>query len=499
MKKSVKNVAFDLGASGGKVILGCFNGSRIEITEIYRFSNSPIRLGKHIYWDFLQLFEEVKRGLQLAYKEAGGEIASIGVDTWGTDCALIDRDGNLIENPHSYRDPRTNGMMAKVFEIIPRQEIYEKTGVQFMQFNTLFQLYSMAVDDSMLLEAADTFLMIPDLFNFYLSGNKVCEFTNATTTQFFDPFSNDWSRSIFEALNLPTKILPPIIQPGSIMGDLSSWICEDLGIKPLPVVAVATHDTASAASVVPSLDNDYAFLSSGTWSLLGSEENVPVINQEGFNHNFSSYGGACHTFLIWKNIQALWLLQECMRVWATEGRNISYEDLIIKAEQADSFGSILDSDDITFVTPGNFPSKIQDYCLRTGQEVPKDEGSITRCILESLALKYRYTFERLQQVVGKQLEQIFVIGGGSRNLLLNRLTAEATGVFVNAGPAEASSIGNIMLQLMALGELDSIEDSRRVIKASFETTTYEAQRTDAWDEAYSKFLELISQSKTYNL
>jgi sugar (pentulose or hexulose) kinase len=498
MEKTVKCVAFDLGASGGKVILGVFNGNRITISEVYRFSNNPILLGDHIYWDFLRLFEEVKKGLRLAYKLTDGQIASIGVDTWGTDCALLDVHGHLLENPHCYRDSRTNGMMEIAFQKMPREELYERTGVQFMQLNTIFQLLSMVEEDPGAFDNVGTFLMVPDLFNYYLTGKKFCEFTNATTTQFYDPLTNAWNERILDAMGIPRSIFPPIIQPGTIIGDLSAWLCEELGVRQIPVIAVATHDTPSAVCAVPSSERDYAFLSSGTWSLLGYEELSPVINKNGFKNNFSCYGGVCNSWLIWKNIQALWLLQECARVWAENGKAYSYEDLILMASQAKPFGPIIDTDDLVFLPPGDFPLKIAEYCNRTGQQPPESDSAVVRSILESLAVKYRFTFDRLQEVIGKRLNNICVIGGGSRNWLLNKFTAEAIGLPVKAGPAEATSIGNIMMQLMALKELDCLPDAREVVRSSFETSTFEACKTDAWEDAYGRYLEIFTKSNIIN-
>jgi rhamnulokinase len=496
MDKRIHCAAFDLGASGGKVLLSSFNGKRVTVSEVYRFPNNPIRLGNHIYWDFLHLFEEVKKGLQLAHKAAEGRLASIGLDTWGVDCAFLDKKDQLFGNPYSYRDPRTNGIMEKVFQIIPRKEMYERTGVQFMQLNTVFQLYAMMEEDPTALDAIGTIFMLPDLFNFYLTGKKYCEFTNATTTQFYDPFLNEWNRPILTALGIHPDLLAPIIQPATIIGELSPWLCEELGLPPIPVVAVATHDTPSAVSVVPSTDPNYAFLSSGTWSLLGAEEKFPVVNENGLKFNFSSYGGVGRTWLIWKNIQALWLLQECLRVWSEQGKNISYEEIILQANQAKAFCAILDTDDQSFLTPGDMPARIVEFCKKTKQTLPENEGAVARCILESLALKYRYTFEALQQVIGRTLNQLYVIGGGSRNWLLNTFTAEALGLPVHAGPAEATAIGNIMSQLMALDHIHSLEESRSLVRTSFELASFEACRTPGWDSAYERFRKITSLSKT---
>jgi rhamnulokinase len=491
-------IAIDLGASGGKVLLGQFDKSKVTIRELYRFTNTPVQLGNHVYWDFLRLFEEVKKGLKLASKAVQGPIDSIGLDTWGDDCAFLDKKGQLLGNPFSYRDPRTLGIMERAFKKISREEIYYRTGVQFMQVNTNFQLYAMIEEDPRAFDAVGTYLMIPDLFNYYLCGFKGCEFTNATTTQFLNPHTGSWDLEILGALGIPSTKFPEIVHPGIILGSLSPWLCEELDIQPIPVVAVATHDTASAVSAIPMIGKDVAFLSSGTWSLLGTEIDAPVINPMGLEHNFSNYGGACNTWLIWKNIQALWVLQECQRTWTDEGKTYSHEDVILLANQADPFGPILDSDDLAFFAPGNFPQRIQEYCTRTGQQPPEGAGAITRCILESLALKYRYTFERLQAVVEKPMNQLCVVGGGSRNWLLNKFTADVLGIPLKAGPDEASAIGNIMQQLIALGELGCLDDSRCVIRDSFQTADFEPTYSEAWEEAYARYLQVIKQSKTFN-
>jgi rhamnulokinase len=495
MKKTINCAAIDLGASGGKVTVGSFDGDRISLNEVYRFANGPVRLNKGVYWDVLRLFEKVKRGLGMVHKEYGSGVSSVALDAWGNDCCLLDRDGNLVENPHSYRDPRTDGIMEKAFEIMPREEIYHRTGVQFMQHNTLFQLYSMVLDKSPLLSAATTYLMTADLFNYWMTGQKYCEFTNATTTQFFDPFTNTWCTPILERFEIPSKIMPPLVMPGTKLGPLSKWICEDLNIPDIQAIVIGTHDTASAAGAVPAKDDDYAFLSSGTWSLLGAEAGQPLVTNNGLIYNFSCYGGICGKYLVWKNIQALWVLQECQREWEEHGITDNFEDLILKAENSSPFKAFINVDDRDFLTPGDFPSVITRYCTRTGQQPPETRGEIVRCILESLALKYRYTFINLQTVMGRKLGRIHIVGGGSRNELLNRFTAEATGVPVIAGPTEATSLGNIMLQLITLGEVGSLQQSREIISRSFDTITYEAKSNKGWDEAYSRFVKLLDRNK----
>jgi rhamnulokinase len=472
-------------------MLGSFDGARVALQEVYRFPNGPLQVKNSLYWDVARLFEEVRRGLGMAGRTAG--LDSIGLDAWGNDFCLLGRDGNLLENPHSYRDPRTDGVMQKAFEVMSRDEIYRRTGVQFMQHNTLFQLYSMVLAGSPLLKSADTFLMMADLFNYRLCGAKCCEFTNATTTQFFDPYKKDWRLLILEAFGIPAGIMPQVVSPATRLGLLEERLLNELSLNAVPVIAVGTHDTASAVSVVPMQDDNYAFLSSGTWSLLGAEVKEPLISNSGLEHNFSCYGGVGGKWLVWKNIQALWILQECMRSWGESGQPCGPDELIYLAEQARPFGPFIDVDDRLFLTPGDFPSRIIEYCVRTGQEPPDGRGAMVRCILESLALKYRYTFERLQVVLGRKLGRIHIVGGGSRNTLLNRFTARATGVPVVAGPAEATALGNFMTQLMTLGEVKSASEAKEIVRQSFDTVTYLPGDAAAWDEAYGRF-NLVNRS-----
>ena len=491
MKKTLNCAAVDLGASGGKVMLGSFDGEKVALQELYRFPNCPLQVENSIYWDVPRLFAEVKRGLGMAGKAA--TLDTIGLDAWGNDFCLLGRDGNLLENPHSYRDPRTDGVMQKTFEVMSRGELYRRTGVQFMQHNTLFQLYSMVLAGSPLLKSAATFLMMADLFNYRLCGAKCCEFTNATTTQFFDPYKKDWRLLILEAFGIPAGIMPQVVSPATRLGLLEERLLNELSLNAVPVIAVGTHDTASAVSVVPAQDDNYAFLSSGTWSLLGAEVKEPLISDAGLEHNFSCYGGVGGAWLVWKNIQALWILQECMRSWGESGQLCGPDELIYLAEQARPFGPFIDVDDRLFLTPGDFPSRIIEYCVRTGQEPPDGRGAMVRCILESLALKYRYTFERLQVVLGRKLGRIHIVGGGSRNTLLNRFTARATGVPVVAGPAEATALGNFMTQLMTLGEVKSASEAKEIVRRSFDTVTYLPGDAAAWEEAYGRF-NLVNRS-----
>ena len=496
MAKTINCLAFDLGASGGRAILGRFDGSRLHVDQLHRFPNAAIRIADHLYWDAVGLFEQVKRGLAAAAKDHARDLHAVGLDTWGLDFGLLGPDETLVGCPHAYRDPRTVGMMDKAFRSVSRDEIYQRTGIQFQHMNTLYQLYAMVVQQAPQLKVADTFLMMADLLNFWLCGRKVCEFTNATTTQCYDPIAGTWAQSVLEALDIPTNILPPIVPPGTVLGNLSAWLADEVAIKQVPVIAVASHDTASAVIAVPAETGDHAFLSSGTWSLLGAEVTQPVINEAGSTHNFSCYGGACGTFLVWKNTQALWLLQECQRLWAQTEDNVSYEQLTELAAKAKPFGPLVDSDDRLFLAPGNMPQRIQMFCQQTHQDPPDSHASVVRCILESLAAKYRWVLERLELVVERQLQTIHIIGGGSRNPLLSALTADATGRRVVAGPAEATAIGNIAMQLMTLGHIASLDEARQVIRNSFDTIVYEPRNTLDWEKHYSRFCELMERDMT---
>ena len=394
MNETQSFLAFDLGAESGRGVLGRFDGERIELEELHRFPNGGVRVLDSLHWDALRLWSEMKNALSLCARRRE-DLKGIGVDTWGVDFALVGEDNSLLGLPYHYRDSRTDGMLEKAFDHLPREEIYQRSGAQFMQINTLYQLLSMAIAESPLLKIADTLLMIPDLFNFWLTGQKVCEFTNATTTQFHDPRQRGWSREIFSALGLPYHLLPEIVQPGARIGNLLPGVCDDTGLGETPVIAPGTHDTASAVAAVPARTENWAYISSGTWSLMGIEVNDPIISDQVLRLNFTNEGGVADTFRFLKNIMGLWLLQECRRTWAREGRDMSYDQLMQLAADAEPFRSLIDPDDETFLSAGDMPSRILDYCKRTEQASLRDEGEIVRCILESLALKYRWVLKSL--------------------------------------------------------------------------------------------------------
>jgi len=493
MSHTADLLAFDLGAESGRAILGRYDGDRLSLTEVHRFANGPVRAPDGLHWDVQRLFKEIKRGLVLCRRRYGRP-ASIGIDTWGVDFALLDRGGALLGQPFHYRDSRTEGVMEEAFKRVPRQEIFERTGIQFLPFNTLYQLFSMVLAGSPVLELAHTFLTIPDLFNYWLTGRALCEFTNATTTQFYDPRAGTWATSLLDKLGIPTHFLPEVIPPGTVLGDLLPSVGDDTGMEGVPVVAPACHDTGSAVAAVPASQADYAYISSGTWSLVGVEVQEPLITPESLANNFTSEGGMGGTFRLLRNVQALWLLQECRRAWARQGHSLSYDELARRAEAAPPFVSLIDPDDPSFLGPPDMPAAIEAFCMGAGQPLPQNRGAIARCVLESLALRYRWVIERIEEMRGRRVNAIHVIGGGCRNHVLCRFTADATGRPVLAGPVEATAVGNIIVQAMALGHVSSLEEGRALVRHSFEVTTYEAGERAPWDEAYTRFLGILGRA-----
>ncbi len=492
MKETQSFLAFDLGAESGRGVLGRFDGERIELEELHRFPNGGVRVLDSLHWDVLRLWSEMKNALSICAQRRE-VLKGIGVDTWGVDFALIDKDNSLLGLPNHYRDSRTDGMLKKAFARLSREEIFERSGGQFIQINTLYQLLSMVTRESPLLKVAETFLMIPDLFNLWLTGRKVCEFTNATTTQFYDPLQKCWSEEICNALDLPYHLLPEIVQPGTQLGTLLPTVSDETGLRETPVIAPGCHDTASAVAAVPARNENWAYISSGTWSLMGIEVPSPIISHQVLSLNFTNEGGVANTFRFLKNIMGLWLLQECRRTWRRDCE-MSYDQLMELAAGAQPFKSLIEPDDETFLNAGDMPSRIIDYCKRTGQASLGDEGEIVRCILESLALKYRWVSEKLELVGGKPIDVIHIVGGGAQNRMLCQFTANATGAPVVAGPTEATAVGNIMVQAFATGLVDSISDAREIINRSFEVVTYEPGDLERWDSAYERFLVITGLS-----
>ncbi len=485
-------LAYDLGAESGRAILGQFDGSRLQLDDVHRFSNQPVYLPDGMHWDVLRILTEIKRGLSLVVQNYGAPPDGLGIDTWGVDFGLLDAQGVLIGNPYHYRDSRTDGMLQEAFKRVPRAEIFNQTGIQFMQLNSLYQLLSMVVSRSPGLEIAKTFLTMPDLFNYWLTGRKACEFTNATTTQCYDPRRGGWAYTLLEALHIPTHIFPEIVQPGSVLATLAPAVADELNIARIPVIPPASHDTGSAVAAVPATGSDFAWLSSGTWSIMGVESPVPVINDQTLAFNMTNEGGAGGMMRFSKNIMGLWLVQECRRTWARLGEDLSYEELTRMAAAAPPLQSLVDPDAPDFLKPGDMPARILAFCARTHQPAPAGKGEMVRCILESLALKYRNVLEYLQKVLGRQLGVIHIVGGGTQNRLLSQFSADATGRQVITGPVEATATGNLLMQALALGHIRSLAEGRELVRRSFTLETFEPSSTRAaWDEAYERMLALI--------
>ena len=482
-------LAIDLGAESGRAILGTLNDGKLALAEVHRFPNVPVRLPDGLHWDILRLWTDIKNALALAIRKCGKQSLSIGVDTWGVDFGLLNRRGALIENPYHYRDNRTDGMVACAFKRLPREKIFECTGIQFMQLNTLYQLLAMVVNRSPALKIAETFLTIPDLFNYWLTGEIACEFSNATTTQCYNPRQRDWSAPLLDTLNIPRRIFPRVIMPGTMLGALLPHVADEVGAQ-VTVIAPACHDTGSAVAAVPARNRDFAWISSGTWSIMGAELRGPVITPTSLRYNFTNEGGISGTFRFSKNITGLWLVQECRRAWAHKGNELSYDELVRMAAQAKPLCVVIDVDDADFLKPGDMPARIAAYCERTGQKSPESKGEFVRYALEGIALKYRYVLEHLEEMIGHRLEPIHIVGGGTQNRLLSQFTADATGRRVVTGPIEATAIGNIMVQAIALGHIGSLADARVIIANSFETSTFESGNRAGWDEAYARLLRL---------
>lgn len=490
MSQSAHFIAFDFGAESGRAMLAAFDGERITLQEAHRFPNVPVRVRGSLHWDVLRLFDEIKRGLtHIAHEHR--EIAGIGLDAWGVDFALLGRDDELLGNPFHYRDERTIGMMDAVLERVPRETVFEHTGIQFMEINTLYQLFAMKVQNAPALEDATTFLMMPDLFNFWLTGEKECEFTDATTTQFYNPRTQNWAFELLNALEIPTQMFPTLIVPGTVLGALDARVAHEVGLQNVTVVAPACHDTGSAVAAVPAQNDAHAWISSGTWSVLGANVREPVINAACLKFNFTNEGGVDDTFRLSKNLSGLWIVQECRRAWRSTGEEFSYADLVAMAERAPAYRSLIDPDDGMFLRPGDMPARVAEYCAKSNQPILQDQGAIIRCALESLALKYRMQLERLEALLSRRLETIHIIGGGTQNKLLSQFTANATGRYVITGPIEATALGNVLLQMRALGHIGSLEQGRRIIRQSFDVQTFEPQARDAWDDAYARFIKMV--------
>lgn len=486
-------LAFDLGAESGRAVLGTLNGGRLTLQEKHRFQNPTGRMNGHLYWNLLGQWEELKTGLK---KTGIGphhghprpvELHGIGVDTWGVDFGLLDGNGDVLANPFHYRDPQTDGMMERAFARVPRQEIFKATGIQFMQLNSLYQLLAMKESGSKAVECADTLLFMPDLFNYLFTGERKSEFSIATTSQMYDTRQKKWATELLRQLDLPTHILPEVIASGTTLGVLRRDVAEECGIEPMPVIAPACHDTGSAVVAVPAQSADWCYISSGTWSLMGLELEGPIINEKSLRYNYTNEGGVGGTIRFLKNIMGLWLVQECRRHWQREGHDHTYSELTQMAERAQPLAAVIDPDHKPFLSPGQMPLKIVEFCRKSGQRPPNSRGEFIRTCLESLALTYRKTLEGLEDILGRRIGTIHIVGGGSQNELLNQMTADACRRPVVAGPVEATAIGNLLVQAMAVGEIASLVDARSVVQTSFEVKRYEPREDRQWDEAYVRY------------
>jgi rhamnulokinase len=472
-------IAVDLGAESGRVMQVSYDGAALHLEEKHRFPNGPVAVRGTLYWDALRLWHEIMTGIKAAAPGA----AAIGVDAWGVDFALLDRDGSLLANPVHYRDSRTDGMMDWVFERVPRREIFERTGIQFMQLNTLYQLAALVKADSPALAQAHTLLTMADLFSYWLSGARVVEFTMATTTQFYNPRAAAWDTDLLARIGAPTHILPEIVPPGTRLGDYHG----------IPVIAPASHDTGSAVAAVPTTTPNFAYISSGTWSLLGLELHAPVINDASYAANATNEGGVGGTFRFLRNITGLWLIAQSRAVWAEQtGQTISYDELAAQAQASAPFRSLFDPDDPAFLPPGDMPARIRDFCARTGQPAPETPGQVARAIYESLAFKYAYVLDKLRRAAGQTVERLHIVGGGSRNALLCQMAANATGLPVAAGPAEATALGSALVQFIALGVFADLAQGRALMARSAEIRHYEPQQTAEWAAQRERFSALVT-------
>ncbi len=498
-------LAFDLGAESGRALVGKFDGQRLGLDVVHRFPNGAVQTLDTLHWDVLRLYGEMVAGLRKAHAEHG-DLASMGVDTWGVDFALVGRDGTLLGNPRHYRDPHTEAIMDQAFAKVPRAAVFRQTGIQFMRFNSLFQILALMRDRSPLLDVAESMLFIPDLFNYWFTGIKVNEYTDASTSQMLDPAKRTWARDLIRSFGIPDKMLGTIIQPGTVLGPLRTSVANQAGVTPLPVIAPATHDTAAAVAAVPAQGDAWAYISSGTWSLMGVEVKEPQVGDKALVFNFTNEGGVGGTIRLLKNIAGLWLVQECRRTWEREGKSFTYEELMKLAEAATppgpplarggdgAVGSIVNPDDASFVLPTSMPAALADYCRKTGQCVPADPGAIIRCALDSLALRYRWVLERLEELTGRRINTIHIVGGGCRNTLLCQLAADCCNRTVVAGPVEATALGNVLVQMIGLGLIKSLAEGREIIRRSFEVHTYEPRLAERWGEAYKRFVGLIQAS-----
>ena len=485
-----KYLAIDLGASSGRGIVGTFDGEKIYLKENCRFDNEPVVIRNRLHWDILRIFHEIKKSIRQTVLD-GDQVSSIGIDTWGVDYGLIDKAGRLLSNPVHYRDLRNQESAKNVLDKVTFENIYATTGIQFLNFNTLYQLCAELKEDPLAFEKADKALFIPDLLNYFLTDKMATEYTIASTGAILDAINQVISEDLLSSVGIPCGVFAPMVDPGNRLGSLTADICRELGTNDISVINVASHDTASAVISVPNTDGDVLYISSGTWSLMGTEIDGPVITDASRTENFTNEGGFEGKIRFLKNIMGLWILQESRRQWKREGKEYSFAQLERMAKEAKPFAAFIDPDNALFSTPGDMPSRIVEFCKKTGQYVPQTVGEIVRCIYESLALKYRNVAERIIGLTGIDPQMINIVGGGSKDTLLNQMTADACNIKVVAGPSEATAIGNIIVQAIADGEISNVEQGRKVIKNSFELKEFDPCETLAWDVAYASFEKIL--------
>lgn len=485
----LKMLAIDLGATSGRGIIGSFDGNKLRLEENHRFDDGSSYIAGTLQWNIMDIYENIKTAIKLA----GKDITSIGIDTWGVDYGLIGPDGRLLGSPVNYRDSRTDGIMEYAEKFMPKSELYGVTGIQFMNFNTIYQLLAEMKNNPKLLDSTSSLLMIPDLLNYFLTGVKLNEYTNATTGALIDAKTGKWAYDVLKKHGIPTHVFGELVNPGTKVGKLSKSVLAELGEINADVVTVASHDTASAIMAVPAKGDDFVYISSGTWSLMGTELRSPLISEKSLEYAFTNEGGAENRICFLKNIMGLWIHTECRRDFArADGFKTSYDDLAEMGARSEPMRSIINPDDVIFTPPGNMTGRIADYCKRTGQPVPETKGQFVRCVFDSLALRYRDTLNKIDALSGKKTPFINIIGGGSKETLLCQYTADACGIPVYAGPSEATAIGNLASQAIAAGELKDLAEAREMVRSSFDVTCYEPDlsKKAIWDEGYEKFLSL---------
>ena len=485
-----KYLAFDFGAESGRAIVGILDGGKISLEEIHRFKNKQITIFHNNYWNAFNLFEELKKGIKTAVKMGHADILSLGVDTWGVDFGILGKDGKLLALPHSYRDPRTEGMMQKVFKTVSPEEIYERTGIQFMEINSLYQLTAIKKMKDQKLRKAKNFLFMPDLFNYFLTGEIRNEYTIASTSQFLNVHTKQFDTELLAKLNLPFEILSPIIMPGEKVGRMLKEVSDETGLN-ADVIAVGCHDTASAVAAVPAMGDNWAYISSGTWSLIGIENDNPIINQQ-FKNDFTNEGGVGGKIRFLRNTMGMWLIQRLKKVWERDGDEYDYVKIATMASEAEPFKCFLNPDSKLFLNPPDMEKAIDEFCRITGQEKPQGKGAYARAVYESLALKYKLILKMIGDASGRKIERIHVVGGGSQNEFLNRLTADAAGIPVYAGPVEATALGNVLVQAVAAGKVESLSHAREIVKNSFEIKEYKPADTAEWNEMLDKYKSIIA-------